>query len=119
MAPTGAIRAIHSEVEATRAQSSQIVDAQGRRLHNLRVSLTTACNYACIYCVPDGKRLHPNKNALPLAKLLLAVEYLKQVNDLRTLRITGGEPLISPLFDDFVAALGRFAFEDVSLTSNG
>ncbi|ERI54517.1 hypothetical protein N878_00365 [Pseudomonas sp. EGD-AK9] len=83
------------------------------------MSLTSACNYACVYCVPDGKRLHAEKNALPLAKLLLAVGYLKQVNDLRTLRITGGEPLISPLFDDFMAALGQFEFEDVSLTSNG
>lgn len=39
-------------------------------------------------------------------------------NDLRTLRITGGEPLISPLFDGFMAAMGRFGFADVSLTSN-
>ena len=110
---------MHSEAATPNLSPSQIVDAQGRRLRNLRVSLTSACNYACVYCVPDGKRLHPDKNVLPLAKLLLAVEYLKQVNDLRTLRITGGEPLISPLLDDFMAALGRFEFEDVSLTSNG
>ncbi|QSL95144.1 radical SAM protein [Ectopseudomonas toyotomiensis] len=110
---------MHFEAAKPSLQSSEIVDAQDRRLRNLRVSLTSACNYACIYCVPDGKRLHPEKSALPLTKLLLAVEYLKQVNDLRTLRITGGEPLISPLFDDFMAALERFDFEDVSLTSNG
>ena len=34
-----------------------IVDVQGRRFRNLRVSLTAACNYACGYCVPNGKRL--------------------------------------------------------------
>ncbi|WP_312247422.1 GTP 3',8-cyclase MoaA [Stutzerimonas nitrititolerans] len=102
-----------------RSEASEPVDPQGRRLRNLRVSLTSACNYACVYRVPDGKRLHAQKSALPLAKLLLAVDYLKQVNDLRTLRITGGEPLISPLFDDFMAALEHFEFEDVSLTSNG
>lgn len=51
--------------------------------------------------------------------LLLAVEYLKVANDLRTLRITGGEPLISPLFDGFMAELGRLGFADVSLTTNG
>lgn len=110
---------MRSEVAAFNGEVRAIVDAQGRRLHNLRVSLTSACNYACVYCVPDGRRLHAEKNALPLAKLLLAVEYLKQVNDLRTLRITGGEPLISPLFDDFMTALERFEFEDMSLTSNG
>ena len=34
-----------------------IVDRLGRKFSNLRVSLTAACNYACTYCVPDGKRL--------------------------------------------------------------
>ena len=34
-----------------------IVDRMGRRFRNLRLSLTAACNYACTYCVPDGKRL--------------------------------------------------------------
>lgn len=100
-------------------EQGRIIDAQGRRLRNLRVSLTSACNYACVYCVPDGKRLHADRKALPLPRLLLAVEYLKVANDLRTLRITGGEPLISPLFDGFMAELGRLGFADVSLTTNG
>ncbi|SFA97107.1 GTP 3',8-cyclase MoaA [Azotobacter beijerinckii] len=100
-------------------EQGRIIDAQGRRLRNLRVSLTSACNYACVYCVADGKRLHADRKALSLSRLLLAVEYLKVANDLRTLRITGGEPLISPLFDGFMAELGRLGFADVSLTSNG
>lgn len=87
--------------------SESIVDAQGRRLGNLRVSLTSACNYACIYCVADGKRLQARDDSLPLDKLLLAVEYLKTVNPLERLRITGGEPLISPLFDGFMKAVRR------------
>lgn len=101
------------------ASTVPITDALNRRLQNLRVSLTSACNYACLYCVPDGKRLHAQSNGLPLGKLLLAVEYLKAVNDLRTLRITGGEPLISPLFDGFLTAVARLEFDDLSLTTNG
>ncbi|NMX34120.1 radical SAM protein [Pseudomonas sp. WS 5413] len=100
-------------------RSEPIVDGQGRRLGNLRLSLTSACNYACIYCVADGKRLQARNDSLSLDKLLLAVEYLKTVNPLGRLRITGGEPLISPLFDGFLGAVGRLGFEDVSLTSNG
>ncbi|MEX2326238.1 MAG: radical SAM protein, partial [Pseudomonadales bacterium] len=50
-----------------------IVDRLGRRFRNLRVSLTAACNYACTYCVPDGKRLVPAKNELPATDLLRAV----------------------------------------------
>ena len=41
-----------------------IVDRQGRRFRNLRISLTAACNYACTYCVPDGKRLVAAQNEL-------------------------------------------------------
>ncbi|MDT4833824.1 GTP 3',8-cyclase [compost metagenome] len=96
-----------------------VIDGLGRRLRNLRVSLTSACNYACVYCVPDGQRLKPNRQGLPLDRLLLAVEYLKVVNELHTLRITGGEPLISPLFDGFMGALSGLGFTDVSVTTNG
>ena len=38
-------------------EKNLIVDRQGRSFRNLRISLTAACNYACTYCVPDGKRL--------------------------------------------------------------
>jgi hypothetical protein len=38
-------------------ENGLIVDRLGRRFRNLRVSLTAACNFACTYCVPDGKRL--------------------------------------------------------------
>ncbi|MDH1265166.1 radical SAM protein [Pseudomonas sp. GD03944] len=96
-----------------------IVDKQGRRFRNLRVSLTSACNYACTYCVPDGKRLVAQRDALPLDKLVTAVAYLKQATDLEKLRITGGEPLISPLFDGFLAAISQLSLQDVSLTTNG
>ncbi|MGE8497859.1 MAG: GTP 3',8-cyclase MoaA [Pseudomonas sp.] len=96
-----------------------IVDRQGRRFRNLRVSLTSACNYACTYCVPDGKRLVAQRDALPLDKLVTAVTYLKQATDLEKLRITGGEPLISPLFDGFLRAISQLGLRDVSLTTNG
>ncbi|MGE8362695.1 GTP 3',8-cyclase MoaA [Pseudomonas sp.] len=96
-----------------------IVDKQGRRFRNLRVSLTSACNYACTYCVPDGKRLVAQRDALPVDKLVTAVTYLKQATDLEKLRITGGEPLISPLFDGFLAAISQLGLQDVSLTTNG
>ena len=79
-----------------------IVDKLGRRFRNLRVSLTAACNYACTYCVPDGKRLVPAKNEMPATDLLKAVKLLQQAAGIDKLRITGGEPLVTPKFDDFL-----------------
>ncbi|MEL0218051.1 MAG: GTP 3',8-cyclase MoaA [Gammaproteobacteria bacterium] len=95
-----------------------IVDKLGRRFKNLRVSLTAACNYACTYCVPDGKRLMPAKQELTALELLKLVSYLKDAAGIDKVRVTGGEPLITPKFDEFLMGLGELGFEDVSLTTN-
>ena len=53
-----------------------IVDRQGRRFRNLRISLTAACNYACTYCVPDGKRLVAAQDELSAEAMVRGVAYL-------------------------------------------
>lgn len=96
-----------------------IVDRQGRRFRNLRVSLTAACNYACSYCVPDGKRLVAAQDELSAEALARGVAYLIETAGIERLRITGGEPLVSPRLDAFLAAVARLDLEDISLTTNG
>jgi cyclic pyranopterin phosphate synthase len=96
-----------------------IVDRQGRRFRNLRVSLTAACNYACTYCVPDGKRLVAAQDELSGEGLAQAVAYLIEAAGIERLRITGGEPLVSPRLEPFLAAVGHLGLQDVSLTTNG
>ncbi|MNO85499.1 Cyclic pyranopterin monophosphate synthase [compost metagenome] len=96
-----------------------IVDRQGRRFRNLRVSLTAACNYACTYCVPDGKRLVAAQDELSAESLARGVAYLIEVAGIERLRITGGEPLVSPRLEAFLAAVGKLGLEDISLTTNG
>ena len=96
-----------------------IVDRLGRKFSNLRVSLTAACNYACTYCVPDGKRLMKAHNELPASKLLKAVKLLQQATGIDKVRITGGEPLVTPKFDDFLLGVMSMGLRDVSMTTNG
>jgi GTP 3',8-cyclase len=96
-----------------------IVDALGRRFRNLRVSLTAACNYACTYCVPDGKRLQPAAQELSADELVYAVRLLIDAAGIEKLRITGGEPLLSPKFDTFLPAVMALSLDDVSVTTNG
>lgn len=96
-----------------------IVDRQGRRFRNLRVSLTAACNYACTYCVPDGKRLVAAQDELPADALARGVAYLIEAAGIERLRITGGEPLVSPRLDAFLAAVAKLDLDDISLTTNG
>jgi cyclic pyranopterin phosphate synthase len=96
-----------------------ITDRLGRRFRNLRVSLTAACNYACTYCVPDGRRLVPAQRELPADRLARAVELLMAATGIDKLRITGGEPTITPKFDAFVVRVMRLGLDDVSMTTNG
>ncbi|MGS7253904.1 GTP 3',8-cyclase MoaA [Pseudomonas anuradhapurensis] len=96
-----------------------IVDRQGRRFRNLRVSLTAACNYACTYCVADGKRLVAAQDELSADALARGVAYLIEAAGIERLRITGGEPLVSPRLEGFLAAVARLDLDDVSLTTNG
>ena len=99
--------------------SPRLADQQGRSFRNLRVSLTAACNYACSYCVPKGKQLHRARHELDVAQFLRALDYLIEIAGIEQLRITGGEPLLSPQFDDFLAGAMQRPLTDVSLTTNG
>ncbi|MGA1372400.1 MAG: GTP 3',8-cyclase MoaA [Pseudomonadales bacterium] len=96
-----------------------IVDRFGRRFRNLRVSLTAACNYACTYCVPNGKRLMPAAYELSAEDLVRAVSLLVDAGGVEKLRLTGGEPLLSPKFDAVLPAVMKLPLQDVSLTTNG
>ena len=101
-----------------------IVDALGRRFRNLRVSLTAACNYACTYCVPDGKRLLAADAELDAEEMVYLVRLLMATAGIDKLRITGGEPLLSPKFDALMPAVMALTevpdgLRDVALTTNG
>lgn len=97
----------------------QLADSQGRSFRNLRVSLTAACNYACTYCVPKGKQLHRARHELNVEQFLRALDYLIEIAGIDKLRITGGEPLLSPQFDDFLRGAMQRSLRDVSITTNG
>ncbi|KJK06460.1 GTP 3',8-cyclase MoaA [Pseudomonas tussilaginis] len=96
-----------------------IVDRQGRRFRNLRVSLTAACNYACTYCVPDGKRLVAAQDELSAEAMARGVAYLIEAAGIERVRVTGGEPLVSPKLETFLTSIADLGLDEISLTTNG
>ena len=96
-----------------------IVDRLGRQFRNLRLSLTAACNYACTYCVPDGKRLMAAAAELDAPEMVQAVRLMMEVAGVEKLRITGGEPLLSPKFDALIGPVMQLGLQDVAITTNG
>lgn len=93
-----------------------MLDAHGRPLQSLRVSVTDRCNLRCAYCMPEDEY-----NWLPRAGILtyeevarLAVAF-KSVG-VQRLRLTGGEPLLRR---DLPRLIRMLDFEDLALTTNG
>ena len=96
-----------------------ISDRFGRNFRNLRVSLTAACNYACTYCVPNGKRLLAAADEMSGEETITAISLLIEAAGINKIRLTGGEPLLSPKFDLVTRQMQEFELDDVSITTNG
>lgn len=94
-------------------------DKFGREITDLRISVTDRCNFRCIYC-----RSADPENYQEHDKILSWVELERLGRIFRTLgirkvRITGGEPMVRPGVEDFIAAMAKLNFADLSMTTNG
>jgi cyclic pyranopterin phosphate synthase len=100
--------------------SSRLVDAFGRRLTYLRVSVTDRCNLRCLYCLPeDAEFPFGDRDFLDpegIEKLVGALVGL----GIRQVRITGGEPLVRKDILEVVRRLrGLPELDDLALSTNG
>lgn len=59
------------------------------------------------------------QNELSAEELLRSVALLQQARGINKVRITGGEPLVTPKFDDFLLGVMALELKDVSITTNG
>jgi GTP 3',8-cyclase len=110
------------EPPATVARMSDqlLHDAHGRRISDLRVSVTDRCNFRCQYCMPaDGLPWLARTEILTFEEIerLIGLFVGLGVNDVR---LTGGEPLVRRDFPQLVSMLARIdGLDDLSLTTNG
>src|SRR3954449_12402338 len=99
----------------------QLVDAFGRHLRDLRISVTDRCNFRCTYCMPkevfghDYRFLHRREllDFEEITRLARAPVSLRVEKP----RVAGGEPLIRRDVERLVAMLSELDAE-VTLTTN-
>ena len=98
--------------------------SSGRPLETLRISITDRCNFRCVYCMP--KEVFGRDHAFLERKELLSFEEIARVAGVfaalgvRTVRITGGEPLVRRNVEHLVELLARrFPDLELALTTNG
>jgi GTP 3',8-cyclase len=97
-----------------------LFDGHGRRISDLRVSVTDRCNFRCQYCMPaDGLPWLERADVLSFEEIERLVSIVAPMG-VTDLRLTGGEPLVRREFPRLVGMLARVpGVEDLSLTTNG
>jgi cyclic pyranopterin phosphate synthase len=111
-------------MSATPNQRGATRDTLGRRLSDLRISVTDRCNFRCTYCMPR-EVFGPDFAFLPRTELLSYEEIARLVGlfaaeGVTKVRLTGGEPLLRRNLEGLVEMLASIdGIVDVALTTNG
>ena len=117
-----------------------LVDAHGRVLRDLRVSITDRCNFRCLYCLPEteaaenfyrgrwanlphstpiARQWQPKMNILTFEEIERVVRLAVSLG-IEKIRLTGGEPLLRQKVEELVARIARIpGVTDLAMTSNG
>ncbi|WP_020656818.1 GTP 3',8-cyclase MoaA [Massilia niastensis] len=113
---------------APEAPTGLLLDARGRPLHDLRISVTDRCNFRCVYCMPkevfDKDYAYLPHSALLSFEEIARVARLFVAHGVEKLRLTGGEPLLRKDLERLVAMLRALPTPsgrplDLTLTTNG
>src|SRR5687767_12170862 len=102
------------------ASDQAVVDAFGRPLRNLRLSVTDRCNLRCAYCMPEEEYVWlPREDLLSFEEMARLVDVFADLG-VDKVRLTGGEPLLRQGLDRLVALLAaKPRLRDLAITTNG
>jgi cyclic pyranopterin phosphate synthase len=95
-------------------------DTWGRRLRNLRISVTDRCNLRCQYCMPEEEYVWlPRDEILHFEEISRLVDVFIELG-VDKVRLTGGEPLLRRDLPELIRLLAaKPALRDLALTTNG
>jgi cyclic pyranopterin phosphate synthase len=110
-------------ITAAHQADGELRDRRGRRVRDLRISITDRCNFRCVYCMPKTVfgRDYP---FLPRAELLSfeEIERIARIfvaHGVEKIRLTGGEPLLRHQVERLVEMLAAIPNVELTLTTNG
>src|SRR3954463_14107653 len=96
-----------------------LVDPFGRRVTDLRVSITDRCNFRCTYCMPaEGMQWLPREELLTYEEQARIARVCVERFGFEAIRITGGGAPPRPPPPPLIAMPAPLDV-DVALTSNG
>jgi len=95
-----------------------LLDLYNRPIYNLRISVTSRCNLRCFYCHSEGVKNKGN-NELSIDNIMM-IARLAASYDVKTVKLTGGEPLLREDIVEVVRSLYSMVnFSEISMVTNG
>ena len=122
--PIAGIRSLRIPVLVGAVDARSLADTRGRRLRDLRISVTDRCNFRCTYCMPK-EVFDADYEFLPHAELLTFEEIVRVAKishelGVQKIRLTGGEPLLRRGIERLIEMLAtELPGVDLTLTTNG
>lgn len=99
--------------------AGSLVDQHGRRVKDLRISVTPRCNLRCAYCDPLGIGHGERPCSVSAEDVANVIEAAVSLG-LTSVRFTGGEPLLRKDLPEMIRHAKRVArVPDVAITTNG
>ena len=97
-----------------------LVDGHGRRIGDVRISVTDRCNFRCQYCMPaEGLPWLERDDVLRFEEITRLVAILGELG-VHDVRLTGGEPLVRRDFPRLAGMLASLpSVHDLAVTTNG
>lgn len=122
MTYNGVMTDLRARADVHEGTTDALVDAFGRTVTNLRVSVTNRCNFRCVYCHNEGlgatrrpRAPHPDEMTPEEIETRVAVAASLGV---RSVKFTGGEPLLREDMEEIARRAARW-IPRVSMTTNG
>ena len=109
-----------ADMIASSRDTEPLFDGHGRRINDLRVSVTDLCNLRCHYCMPaEGMQWLAKDQILSFEEITRVVRLMADLG-VTDVRLTGGEPLVRKGFPQLAAMLAAIGgIQDLSVTTNG
>ena len=96
------------------------MDALGRKIDYLRISVTDRCNERCLYCMPEGYQGWEKREEHMSVEEIIRIVQVAAGLGFRRFRLTGGEPLVRSDFVQIVRGMQEIpGVETIGLSTNG
>ena len=122
--PIADVRSLRIPALSDARGAHALADTRGRRIRDLRISVTDRCNFRCTYCMPK-EVFDARYEFLPHDELLTFEEIVRVATishglGVEKLRLTGGEPLLRRGIEQLISMLVKaLPSLDIALTTNG